>query len=64
MALCAGYVAAQSEMEALVLKLDVSPDSKPQDESTDTKKGWSNIKTNHIYVYVDAFTQSQTCRES
>lgn len=37
-ALCAGYVVVQAEMEVLVLKLDASSESKPQEESTDTKK--------------------------
>lgn len=43
-ALCAGYVAVQAEMEVLVLKLDALSESKPQEESTDTKKGCSNNK--------------------
>lgn len=49
-ALCAGYVAVQAEMEVLVLKLDALSESKPQEESTDTKKGCSNNKADSLLV--------------
>ncbi|XP_029286189.1 LOW QUALITY PROTEIN: BLOC-2 complex member HPS3 [Cottoperca gobio] len=37
-ALCGGYVAVQTELEVLVLKLDASSEPKTLDESWDTKK--------------------------
>lgn len=55
MALCAGYVAVQAEMEVLVLRLDASSESKPQEESTDAKKGFHNNKTNKICLKNEFF---------
>ncbi|KAF7654019.1 hypothetical protein LDENG_00075770 [Lucifuga dentata] len=46
-ALCAGYVAVQAELDVLVLKLDAASDPKSQEESLDTHQ------TDHVEDLID-----------
>ncbi|XP_040897116.1 Hermansky-Pudlak syndrome 3 protein isoform X2 [Toxotes jaculatrix] len=51
-ALCVGYVAVQTELEALVLKLDASSEHKTLDSSTDTHKSAVHLEEQTDFLFV------------